>query len=72
MPTHQSITGSSDEDLLQRMIATHGERFDAPRDVWMQRLRIGAAVTAVLVVAFFALYSLSLSRGVAALAALGR
>ena len=30
MPTHQSITGSSDEDLLQRMIATHGERFDAP------------------------------------------
>lgn len=30
MPTHQSITGSSDEDLLQRMIATHAERFDAP------------------------------------------
>jgi SAM-dependent methyltransferase len=30
VPTHQSITGSSDEDLLQRMIATHGERFDAP------------------------------------------
>jgi ubiquinone/menaquinone biosynthesis C-methylase UbiE len=30
VPTHQSITGSSDEDLLQRMIATHGERFDSP------------------------------------------
>ncbi|MGH7303369.1 MAG: class I SAM-dependent methyltransferase [Candidatus Rokuibacteriota bacterium] len=29
MPTHQSLTGSSDEDLLQRMIATHAERFEA-------------------------------------------
>ena len=29
MPTHQSLTGTSDEDLLQRMIATHGERFEA-------------------------------------------
>ena len=28
MPTHQSLTGSSDEDLLQRMLATHAERFD--------------------------------------------
>src|SRR5262245_10921173 len=28
VPTHQSLTGSSDEDLLQRMITTHAERFD--------------------------------------------
>lgn len=27
MPTHQSLGGSSDEDLLQRMVATHRERF---------------------------------------------
>ena len=27
MPTHQSIGGGSDEDLLQRMVATHAERF---------------------------------------------
>ena len=30
MPTHQSLGGASDEDLLQRMVATHPERFDAP------------------------------------------
>lgn len=29
MPTHQSITGLSDDDLLQRMLATHAERFEA-------------------------------------------
>ena len=29
MPTHQSITGSSDEDLLRRMVATHADRFGA-------------------------------------------
>src|SRR3989449_9384900 len=27
VPTHQSLTGSSDEDLLQRMVETHPERF---------------------------------------------
>ena len=27
MPTHQSLTGTSDDDLLQRMIKTHPERF---------------------------------------------
>jgi SAM-dependent methyltransferase len=27
MPTHQSLSGASDEDLLQRMVATHAERF---------------------------------------------
>jgi SAM-dependent methyltransferase len=27
MPTHQSLSGASDEELLQRMIATHPERF---------------------------------------------
>ena len=27
MPTHQSITGSSDEDLLKRMVGTHADRF---------------------------------------------
>jgi SAM-dependent methyltransferase len=27
MPTHQSLSGSSDEELLQRMVATHPERF---------------------------------------------
>jgi ubiquinone/menaquinone biosynthesis C-methylase UbiE len=30
VPTHQSLGGASDEDLLQRMVATHLERFDAP------------------------------------------
>lgn len=30
MPTHQSLGGASDEDLLQRMVATHAERFQAP------------------------------------------
>jgi len=27
VPTHQSLTGSSDEDLLQRMVATHADRY---------------------------------------------
>ena len=27
MPTHQSIGGASDDELLQRMVATHSERF---------------------------------------------
>lgn len=27
MPTHQSLAGSTDEDLLQRMVATHADRF---------------------------------------------
>ena len=27
MPTHQSLTGTSDDDLLQRMTKTHPERF---------------------------------------------
>ena len=27
MPTHQSLGGSSDEQLLQRMVASHPERF---------------------------------------------
>src|SRR5437899_250632 len=26
-PTHQSLSGASDEELLQRMVATHPERF---------------------------------------------
>jgi SAM-dependent methyltransferase len=30
VPTHQSLGGASDEDLLQRMVATHPERFEAP------------------------------------------
>jgi len=30
VPTHQSLGGASDEDLLQRMVVTHPERFDAP------------------------------------------
>jgi len=30
VPTHQSLGGASDEELLQRMVATHPERFDAP------------------------------------------
>jgi ubiquinone/menaquinone biosynthesis C-methylase UbiE len=29
MPTHQSLGGGSDEELLQRMVATHPERFEA-------------------------------------------
>ena len=27
MPTHQSLSGASDEELVQRMVATHPERF---------------------------------------------
>jgi SAM-dependent methyltransferase len=27
LPTHQSLSGASDEELLQRMVATHPERF---------------------------------------------
>ena len=29
MPTHQSLSGATDDDLLQRMVTTHPERFDA-------------------------------------------
>ncbi len=29
MPTHQSISGSTDQQLLERMVATHPERFGA-------------------------------------------
>ena len=28
MPTHQSLSGTSDDDLLQRMVKTHPERYD--------------------------------------------
>ena len=27
MPTHQSLSGATDDELLQRMVATHAERF---------------------------------------------
>ncbi len=30
MPTHQSLSGASDEDLLRRMVETHPERFGEP------------------------------------------
>lgn len=30
MPTHQSLSGASDEDLLSRMVKTHPERFGEP------------------------------------------
>ena len=30
MPTHQSLSGSSDDELLQRMVQTHPERFGPP------------------------------------------
>jgi SAM-dependent methyltransferase len=29
VPTHQTLGGASDEELLQRMVATHPERFEA-------------------------------------------
>ena len=29
MPTHQSIGGASDEQLLQRMVSTHADRYGA-------------------------------------------
>ena len=32
MPTHQSLGGASDEQLLQRMVATHSERYG--QDYW--------------------------------------
>src|SRR5262249_9258349 len=28
MPTHQSLGGATDEELLQRMVATHAHRYD--------------------------------------------
>ena len=30
MPTHQSLGGSSDEDLLRRMVETHADRYGLP------------------------------------------
>jgi SAM-dependent methyltransferase len=30
MPTHQSLAGSSDEDLLRRMVDTHADRYGEP------------------------------------------
>ena len=30
MPTHQSLSGASDDELLQRMVQTHPERFGPP------------------------------------------
>jgi SAM-dependent methyltransferase len=30
MPTHQSLTGTSDDDLLQRMVKTHPDRYGEP------------------------------------------
>ena len=30
MPTHQSLTGATDDELLQRMVDTHAERFGPP------------------------------------------
>jgi len=34
MPTHQSIGGSSDDDLLQRMVSTHSVRFGDAYWAW--------------------------------------
>ena len=30
MPTHQSLSGATDDELLQRMVQTHAERFGPP------------------------------------------
>jgi len=30
VPTHQSLSGATDDELLQRMVATHAERFGPP------------------------------------------
>jgi len=30
MPTHQSLSGATDDELLQRMVQTHPDRFGAP------------------------------------------
>jgi len=30
VPTHQSLSGATDDELLQRMLATHAERFGPP------------------------------------------
>lgn len=39
MPTHQSLAGTSDEDLLQRMVDTHAERYgDAFWDFFTSRV----------------------------------
>ena len=34
MPTHQSLSGASDDELLQRMVATHPERFGDAYWAW--------------------------------------
>ena len=43
MPTHQSLSGSSDEDLLRRMVETHAERYGP--DFWaFFTARVGASL----------------------------
>ncbi len=43
MPTHQSLSGSSDEDLLRRMVETHPERYGP--DFWaFFSARVGASL----------------------------
>ena len=37
MPTHQALSGASDEELVQRMVSTHPERFG----VWATRGEAG-------------------------------
>ena len=43
MPTHQSLSGSSDEDLLRRMVETHAERH-GPAFWEFFTARVGAAL----------------------------
>jgi hypothetical protein len=42
MPTHQSLSGASDDELLQRMVKTHPERFGEGYWKFFRRAR-GAA-----------------------------
>jgi len=47
-------------------------QFNAPKDVWLQRLRISAAAAGGLVIVAYLLYAFMLRGGIATLAALGR
>jgi len=44
MPTHQEIGGMSDEDLLQRLVTSHAERYGEA--FWAFSMRGGEALTA--------------------------
>ena len=59
-------------DLAPTWRLPPGEHFEAPKDIWLRRLRISAAVAWGLVVVAYLAYSMMLSQGIGTLSALGR